>query len=68
MPLDDELRKAIRDSGQSLYAIAKGTGVHYGIIYRFTKGQRDIYLGTASKVADYLRLGLAEIKRHRKRE
>ena len=66
MTLNDQLRKAIRDSGQSLYAIAKGTGIHYGVIYRFAVGQRDMYLQTASKVADYLGLGLAQVKKPRK--
>ena len=66
MTLNDQLRKAIRQSGQSLYAIAKGTGVHYGVIYRFAVGQRDIYLQTASKVADYLELELTKARKRRK--
>jgi hypothetical protein len=63
MSLNDQLRSAIRSSDQSLYAIAKGTNVHYGVIYRFARGQRDIYLETASKLAAYLGLELMKKKK-----
>jgi plasmid maintenance system antidote protein VapI len=55
----DQLRKAIRDSGETNYAIAKGSGVSQSIIDRFVSGERGISLETASKLCEYLKLDLA---------
>ena len=52
----DKIRKAILDSGQSLYAIAKGAGVPYAAVHTFVNG-KGIRLATASKVARHLGLG-----------
>jgi hypothetical protein len=66
MTLNEQLREAIQDSGETLYAIAKATGVHYGVIHRFVIGQRDMYLQTASKLVDHLGLKLTQVKKPRK--
>ena len=54
----DQLRKAIRDSGETRYAIGKATGVSQSIIDRFLSGERGISLETAAKLCEYLRVEL----------
>ena len=56
--LADQMKAAIRNSGQSLYEIAKRSGVGLPVLYRFMVGQRDIRLATAGKLAEYLELEL----------
>ena len=58
MSLSDQLKTIIRDSGQSLYEIAKESGVGLPVLFRFMVGQRDIRLATANKLVDYLDLEL----------
>lgn len=54
----DQLQRAIRASGETEYAIAKGSGVSQSIINRFVSGERGISLETAAKLAAYLKLDL----------
>jgi transcriptional regulator with XRE-family HTH domain len=54
----DQLRRAIKASGQTEYAIAKGSGVSQSIVNRFVSGERGISLETAAKIATYLKLDL----------
>jgi hypothetical protein len=61
--LTQALRQAIQDSEQSLYAVAKGSDVDYATLTRFLSGERDMRLGNASKVAEYLGFHLVK-KRH----
>lgn len=66
MALHDELRQAIENSGLSLYRIAKDSGVAYQVLHRFARGERDLTLETASKLADYFGMRLTRPKRPRK--
>ncbi len=56
----DQLQRAIRDRGESGYAIAKGSGVSQSVLNRFLSGERDLRLSTAAKLCEYLRLELTE--------
>ena len=58
----EELRRAIRDSGESEYAIGKATGVSQSILSRFVNGERGISLETAAKLCEHLEL---ELRRRR---
>jgi plasmid maintenance system antidote protein VapI len=49
--LSDSLRKAIADCGYSNYALSHLTGISQSVLNRFVSGERDITLGTASKIA-----------------
>lgn len=49
--LSESLRKAIEESGYSNYALSHLTGVSQSVLNRFVSGERDITLGTASKIA-----------------
>ncbi len=58
MAIIDELKAAIRASGKSYNQLETEIGLGRGIISRFVKGQRDIGLETAEKVAEYFGLHL----------
>lgn len=49
---------AIKESGMTDYALAQASGVPASTIGRFTKGERDITLATAAKLATVLGLKL----------
>ena len=66
MALQDQLRQAIQDSGLSLYAVAKGSHVAYQVLHRFAKGERDLTLETASRLADFFGMRLTRPKRPKK--
>ena len=63
MALQDQLRQAVRDSGLTLYAIAKGSGIAYPVLYRFANEQRDLTLETASRLTDYFGMRLTRPRR-----
>ena len=54
----NQLRQALIKSGQTEYAIAKGSGVSQSIVNRFVRDQRGISLETASSLCSYLKLDL----------
>ena len=64
--LSETLRKAMDDSGETLYRIAKESGIAYPVLYRFYHHERELRLPTATKLADYLALELRP-KRKRKK-
>jgi len=49
--LSEVLRQAIRESGMTVYQIAKRAGISQIMVSRFVSGERDIRLATADKVA-----------------
>ena len=49
--LPDGLRQALTNSGKTSYQLNAETGVNHGVILRFMKGERDIRLETAEKLA-----------------
>ena len=48
--------KAINDSGQTRYQIAKGSGVSQAHLSRLVNGERGIGADSVQKLADYLGL------------
>ena len=56
--LEESLRQAVRDSGLTRYAVAKGAGVDVAALLRFVSGQRTLTLPSAAKLAAFLRLEL----------
>ncbi len=57
--LSEELRTAIRQSGKSVYEIAKQSNVSPIVISRFLSGERDIRMATADRLAESLGLTLS---------
>lgn len=62
----NEIRKAIRASDESPYAIAKGAGVARSALSRLLSGERGLSVDAAERLADYL--GLTIIVRPRQRK
>jgi len=56
--IQEALRKAIVKSRITHYRLGKDADIDAGIIDRFVNGERDIRLGTASKLAEVLGLRL----------
>lgn len=52
------LRRAIRDSGMTPYAVSRDAGVDRSILVRFVNGDRGLTLTTASRLCDVLDLDL----------
>ncbi len=55
-PLPEILRQRMQQSGESVAAIARGAGIAQPVLHRFYKGERDMTLRTATKLARYLGL------------
>ena len=47
----DTLRRAIRQSGKTVYRVSQESGVSQGVIARFLRAERDIRLETLEKLA-----------------
>ena len=60
-PIDAELRKRIEKSGVTIYALAGLADVSPQQVGRFVKGERDLTLATAAKLAGALGLELVAI-------
>ena len=56
--LAQQLRKAIRESGLNRHELSQRTGLSYSMVHGFVAGDRDIVLGTASRIAAVLGLEL----------
>jgi hypothetical protein len=67
MNLSEALRDAIGRDGRSLFALSFVSGVDRGVLSRFMRGERDIGLKLASKLADALGLELRPVRRRKGR-
>jgi Cro/C1-type HTH DNA-binding domain len=52
--VSETLRQAILESGQTLYQVAKGSGVSYAVLHRFVVHQHGIALRAFDKLCAYL--------------
>jgi len=59
LDLAAQLRAAVAETGESLYAVAKRAGISYAILHRFMAGKRSINLETADQIARALGLSLS---------
>ena len=55
-PLADILRERMRQTGLPIAVIARETGIVQPVLHRFFKGEQDLTLRTATKLARYLDL------------
>lgn len=62
MSLTEQLRKAIHDSGLSLYRVAKATHTPYAAIHGFANRHRNIKLETADRLAELFGMKLTPPK------
>ena len=56
--LTEALLQAIERRSESLYRLAKDSGIDYGTLHRFTNGARTLTLDTADRLAEFLELEL----------
>jgi plasmid maintenance system antidote protein VapI len=56
--VSEVLRKAIKDSGETIYKVAKDSGVPYATVHRFLTGKRTVNIATVDKLCAYLGLRL----------
>jgi hypothetical protein len=52
------LRQAIRGCGETLYRVAKDSGVPYATLHRFMANERGVSTATFDALCAYLRLNL----------
>jgi DNA-binding phage protein len=64
-PLTDTFRRLIRESGMSILAIARETGIGQPVLSRFMSEQQDMTLRTANKLKDFFGLELRPITRRK---
>jgi hypothetical protein len=57
--VSEVLRKAIVDSGETLYRVAKDSGVSYPAVHRFVRHKHTISLKAVDKLCTYLGLRLS---------
>jgi plasmid maintenance system antidote protein VapI len=65
MTITDTIRRAIRDSGLTLYAIGRDTGVKRQSLERFVAGKQSLRLDMADKLAAYLGIECRRASRRR---
>ena len=54
----ETLKTAIGQSGETVAAISRAAGIAQPVLHRFVKGERDVILTTAQRLADYFGLEL----------
>jgi transcriptional regulator with XRE-family HTH domain len=55
-PFSEQLKRAIRESGMTRYAIAARTGIDQGTLSKFMKGERGLSLSAIDNLMDALGL------------
>ncbi len=66
-PISEAVRRAIKESGMSVFALARASGVPQPVLSRFVRGERDITLGTLDKLATALHLEVTQKKKGKQR-
>ena len=65
--LAGELRKAVRASGRSRYAISRATGVSESVLSRFMAGKFNLSLANVERIAGFLGLRLVQDRKPHKK-
>lgn len=61
--MSETLRRAAKDSEQTAYALAKGSGIDRAAVVRFLNGERGLNLDSAGLLAEYLGLELRPVRK-----
>lgn len=64
----EQLIRAIKDSGQTHYAISKGSGINQSMLSRLVRGERGLSFDAAERLADYLGLEIVVRPKRRARK
>jgi transcriptional regulator with XRE-family HTH domain len=62
LKLSDQIRRAVKSSGKSRYAIFKATGIDQATLSRFMSRQDGLPMKTLDRLAEFLDLNLARGK------
>jgi transcriptional regulator with XRE-family HTH domain len=62
VPLSEQLRRAVKDSGHTRYAIWKATGVSQATLSKFLSGERGLSFEAMDKLAAFLNLEITKSK------
>ena len=62
-PLVDQLRRAIREDGRSIYALAKASKLHIGPIQRFVAREHGMTCDSADRLCAALGVEIRLVKR-----
>ncbi len=60
--MTETLKKAVRQSGHSLYAISKATGLNEDSLSRFMRGRQSLRLDLADRLAEYLGIECRQVR------
>jgi transcriptional regulator with XRE-family HTH domain len=66
IPLTEQVRQAIENSGKTRYRIAKETGISEVTLCRFASGERGLSMKALDKIGEYLGLRIVEDKPNQK--
>ena len=58
--LSDQVRRAIKESGMTRYAICQETGIDQGAMSHFLAGHRGLSMDSLDRLADLLKLNIAK--------
>ncbi len=67
MTFQEQIGRALQTSGMSRFELSRQSGVAYSVIHRFLAGQNDVNLRTAERLCRVLNLGLAPVRKSKKR-
>jgi len=56
----EHIQRVVDSKQETKYSIAVGSGIDHAVLRRFMRGERDIKLQTADKLAHYLSLELTK--------
>jgi hypothetical protein len=56
--VSQQLRRAVRESGRTLYRVSKDSGLSYPALHRFAAGKKGLSLDSLDKLCAYLKLRL----------
>jgi hypothetical protein len=56
--VSEQLRRAVRASGKTLYRVAKDTGISYAPLHRFLHGRSGLRMDLLDQLCSYLGLRL----------
>jgi len=63
----DEIRRAIKQSGTSRYAISKATGISQAQLSRIMSGQSGLSIASLERLTDHLKLEIVIRPKRRKK-
>ena len=66
LTLSENLRKALAECGETVYAVAKETGIPMSTLHRFKHGEGSLRLANADVLADYLGVRLVPDQRRKR--